>query len=445
MKKKLLFLLIYLFCGVFFVLFADVPLRSEELIYSIMAFNGRDYSGTFAKEDAGAIYLMADVDNFLSVRKTMIYYWPITSEWRTDTDTLSVLFDGSLELDGPDIDKTVIKPTRYTYYNKRDEYEYNWFVEKGDAADKAYAKFLEDLDNYYTDFGTYQQEKAFFDYTIERLTNKIMEMRDEGHDVDLYLEQLKKLVAPEEPVYPDSYNVVPVPVSEGMIINLPVGEYTIRFLNEDGAVVEGSDCKLVMFEKRRSEGVGYEVIPGDKWTRAVESNKSSSVLYINGSTDLFVRPFYQQEYNDLNYEKMLRNDAKGNPGLMKWVRIQQVPQSVLQITSNRGEIVSVVEEPYVVEQIEGTSLGYKIVPYDPEGTHKDMEPSLISFRIPLEPDVDKLELYTIDKDGTILNGSRRQIRLIKVRSPGIILVFIALLPLIIMFFVRLKRNRQYAS
>jgi len=49
------------------------------------------------------------------------------------------------------------------------------------------------------------------------------------------------------------------------------------------------------------------------------------VLYADGTADLYPGPFLELEHNDLYYEKIIRNDAKGNPNLMKWVRIQQVP------------------------------------------------------------------------------------------------------------------------
>ena len=57
---------------------ADVPVRTEQVIYAIVAYNGKDYSPTFAPESSDTIYLLADSDNFLSVRKTFIYWWPPT-------------------------------------------------------------------------------------------------------------------------------------------------------------------------------------------------------------------------------------------------------------------------------------------------------------------------------------------------------------------------------
>ena len=57
--------------------FGQAPVRTENLIYSVLAFNGRDYSPTFVRAASGTIYLIAGVDNFLTVRKTLVYFWPL--------------------------------------------------------------------------------------------------------------------------------------------------------------------------------------------------------------------------------------------------------------------------------------------------------------------------------------------------------------------------------
>jgi len=427
------------------LLHADVPVRNEEFIYSIMAFNGRDYSGTFAGQNADTIYLMADVDNFLSVRKTFVYYWPITAEWRTDTDSLNIPFKGTLEIKGKKMETVVIPPTRYTYYNIAGEYDYNWVVAKEEEADRILESYQKVMNDYYIQMQVYRETKSLYEYVMNQLAAEIGKLRDDGEDVTLLMEELKKTIPPMEPAYPNIYNTPPVQMQEAFIINLPDGEYNIRFINEDGTTMEGSECNLVVFEKRRAEGIGFDVIPGDKWTRPAVSNKSSSVLYLDGSTDIFLRPFFQQEYSDLNYKKMIRNDSTGNPGLMKWVKIQQVPEAKLIVEESGSEPMEVSEKPFIVVQSKGAALGYSIAAYNPEGIHKDKEPSLIAFQIPMLKETDSFNIHVLDKDGYILEGSSRQIRIINSWSSNVILVILALLPMVVIGFVRLRRNRRYKN
>ncbi len=199
---------------------------------------------------------------------------------------------------------------------------------------------------------------------------------------------------------------------------------------------------MVSFRKRRAEGIGLEVIPGDKWTRPVESTTPSSVLYVDGSADLYLRPFFEQEYNDLYYEKMQRNDASGNPNVMKWVRIQQVPQAGIRLAGSGGEARIIREEPFYVEQVKGASLGYRIVPYDPQGAHKDRDPSLQAFHIPIARGQPVVRLATLDKNGTALPGGERQIRVVGPARAGIVALVLALLPLAVMAAALIGRTRR---
>jgi len=435
--------LLLLVCSV--MLFADVPVREEQFIYSILAFNGKDYAGTFARQEADTIYLVADVDNFITVRNVFVYFWPITQDWKSDTSTLNIPFEGTLELRGREAEPERLGMTPYTYYNIRGEYELNWKVAKEAEADAAWQHYQGLMDAYWQSVSQYDEKRAMYEAVLNQLTITITKMRDEGKDVTSLIETLQELKAPPEPQYPTEYIVPPVPIQNAFILNLPVGEYRIRFFSEDGQIMEGSERKIVAFEKRRAEAIGLEVIPGDKWTRPVESKTPASVLYIDGSTDLYLRPFLQQEYNDLFYEKMRKNDAKGNPNLMKWVRIQQVPQARVEVTRPSSESQMVLEEPFYVEQVKGAALGYQIVPFDPQGKHKDREPSLQAFHVPVSKDQRVIHLRVQDKDGQYLSSSERQIRVITPSRIGIVSLILAAIPLIVMIIVMTRRSRRYSS
>jgi hypothetical protein len=374
-----------------------------------------------------------------------VYFWPITQDWKTDTSTLNVPFEGTLALSGRADQPEMLGMIPYTYYNIRGEYELNWKVAKEAEAEAAWQRYQDLMDAYWQSVSDYYDRRAAYEALLNELTVTITRMRDEGRDVTALIDTLRELKAPPEPQYPTEYIVPPRPVAKAFILNLPVGEYRIRFYAEDGRILEGSERKVVAFEKRRAEAIGLEVIPGDKWTRPVESKTPASVLYIDGSTDLYLRPFFQQEYNDLYYEKMRKNDAKGNPTLMKWVRIQQVPQARVEITRPSAETQMVLEKPFYVEQVKGAALGYQIVPFDPEGKHKDREPSLQAFQVPISPDQRVIRLRVQDKEGNYLPSSQRQIRVIKPSRIAFISLILAAVPLVVMIAVMARRSRRYTS
>jgi hypothetical protein len=423
--------------------FAQAPVRTENLIYSILAYNGKDYSPTFARTASPALYLIAGADSFLTVRKTLVYFWPLTGEWKTSMSALDVPVDGVLEItDGRGARIRVIA-SRYTYYNERGDYALNWKVARDAEADAVWARWSATLGAYEAAMKDYRARLAKQQEARASLIVRIQKVRNEGRDVESLVNQLADMKEPEAPPQPHVYAVPPAEIQQAFIVNLPSGRYSMRFRIPGGSILEGSEKTLVVHSKRRSSGIGYDVIPGDKWTRPVESPTPSAVLYVDGSNDLFLRPFFEDEYNDLYYSKTVRNDTRGNPNLMKWERIQQVPRAAVQITEGGTVKSTLREEPWFVEQAQGATLGYRIVPYDPLGAQKGKDPSLIAFRVPLGQGRAVTELRTVDAGGSPLPGSDRQIRVIAPPAAEPVLPLLALVPLAVMAFVLLRRARKY--
>ena len=425
--------------------YGDVPTRTESLVYSILAFNGKDYSETFAPETADTIYLIAGTDSFLSLRKTLVYFWPLTGELKTDTQNLDEELAGTLECTGPGRARRSFAPIRFTYFNVRGEYELNWRVARGAEADAEMQRWRGIVERYRAAVDDYQRRSMAYEEELAALTSRIQRLRDQGRDVAALVDELTELKKPEQPPPPADYVVPPAGIREAFILNLAEGTYAIRLRNPDGTIMEGSEKRLVVFNRRRAESIGYEVIPGDKWTRPVLSHTPSGVLYVDGSTTLFLRPFLQEEYNDRSYQKAIRNDARGNPSLMTWVKIQQVPKAAIEARTGDAAAVTLREQPFFVEQISGATLGYRIVPYDPLGAHQGQDPSIIAFRIPMSPDRSVIRLRTLDGRGAVLPGSEREIR-VPSRGPArLLLLLAALAPLLVMAIVLVVRSRRSSA
>jgi hypothetical protein len=114
--------------------------------------------------------------------------------------------------------------------------------------------------------------------------------------------------------------------------------------------------------------------------------------------------------------------------------------------SRPGQEPKVVrEEPFYVEQVKGAALGYRIVPFDPQGAHKDRDPSLQAFHVPLNGDDRVVRLRVEDKDGRALKDSSRQVRVIRPSRVGFVSLILAVIPLIVMAVALIRRSRAYTS
>ena len=382
------------------------------------------------------------MDSFLTVRNCFVYFWPLTGEWKSDTSVLDAPFTGTLEVrERGKRGLRIIEPVRYTFYNTRGEYELNWNVATGDEADRVWTAYQGLVGAYYASLEEYYRSQAAYETRLAVLDQSIIGQRNRGEDPSESIRALQSLRAPREPDFPGEYVTPPQPVEEAFIVNLPA-EYSIRFVSPDGSVVEGTERRLISFRKARSSGVGLEVIPGDKWTRPVESATPHAVLYVDGTADLYVQPFLEDEYNDLYYEKMVRNDAKGNPNVVKWVQIQQVPSAQIEISLPGEGARRVLEQPFYVNQVEGASLGYRIVPFDPQGAHAGLEASLRAFHVPLGSGVTRMRLQVLDREGRALPGGDRQVRVVGPVRMDFVPLVLAMLPLVVMAGVLIARSRR---
>jgi hypothetical protein len=420
---------------------ADVPVRVEQLIYSIAAFNGGDYSSTFALQTADALYLVAGTDNLLSVRKTLVYWWPITAEWKTDTDTLNQPFTGSLEIRGPGATIRTVPLRRLTYFSTETPDGEQWKILYDADADREVARAQKQSEDYFAAVTDFQAKSTQYDAKVESLGARISELKAEGKDASAVTAGLQALQKPVAPATTSMYGTAPEPAQDWFVVNLAPGEYMVRLLGADGSAVEGSDKGIIAFSWRRTGGIGYEVIPSDKWTRPEESKTPASVLYVNGSTDLYVQPFSENEANDLEYEKMVVNQASGNPSMYKWVRKADVTGATLKAARAGQAPIALTEQAFIVKQAAGSSLGYTITPYDPATAAADEAPSLVAFPVTVQKS-GTLIRFALENDGHAVSGSERQVRVVKPLPGFAWFAFFALAPLLAMTLVLALRARR---
>ena len=428
---------------------ADVPVRVEQLVYSLAAFDGSGYSSTFSLQTADSLYLPAGVDNLLSVRKTLVYWWPLTSEWKTDTDALNVQLGGTLEIHGGSAAARRLALQRATWVHAAGSRDGNpggqWKVLTGEQADREVARAQAVSDSYFAAVQRYQENARDYDLQVRELGDRILALKRQGKDASTETARLSarlsSLRRPDPPPLPQGFENAPQPVQDWFVVNLPEGRYTVRLLGPDGSVTEGSDKELVVYRWRRTGGIGYEVIPGDRWTRPEDSKTPASVLYVNGSTGLYLRPFAEVEANDLFYQKTVSNQAAGNPSLFRWVRAGEAPAAVLELQAPGSPAVRSTLRDFTVKQAEGTGLGYTIVPYD-AATAAGQPPSLVAIPLALRPSDRQARFRLLDGQGRPVPGSEREVRVVRPEAGFGWFALAAVAPLAAIAVIRAARARR---
>ena len=408
---------------------ADSHDRAEQLIHSLIVFNGSGYSRTFSAESSDTIYLLADTDNFVTLRKTFVFYRPADDALHTDTTLLDTAVDGSLEISGGNVEARSLSMEDHTYYNLRGDGAARWRTATGPEAHRVYLDYQEKLRAYREGLDAFRLDRATYEYMVSELERRIEEQRQSGGDIARLEEVLGGLVAPTGPEFPEEYAAAPVRVDRAFVVNLPAGSYRTRLVRGDGKVLEESEKTIVAFGRFGEPTVGYEVIPGDKWNRPVESNSRRSVIYADGSSDLYLVAYHQHEFIDLYYEKLLRNDARGSLGLRRHVLVHEIPGVRMAVLGPGGRSATIDKLPWFVQQERTGSHGYRIVPFDPDGAHGDREASLAAFHVDLDRHGARFRVALVDSRGDIIAGSVRSVRVPDRSTSAGVLLLAAFLPL----------------
>ena len=438
----------------------DKTEKREEFVYGVNAYNGTLYQGVFHPPSVDTIYLLADTINIISPRKTLIYYWAVTNEYKADFDSMNEDIPGTLEIKLKGELVLTVEPTDYVIQYPEGITRGAAEVYLGGAAQRKYGEWEEALRIYRLDVSEYYE--ASRNWRTD-LTERVQSGKVTSED-DVLVSQ---------PMRPADFLYSSTKVFRGVPLNLPPGEYDIQMRNDAGKIVADSVKKLVVFQSDRV-GVGYTVIPEDKWTTPEQTYNPDEMLYVRSDNTLYLDPFFESEYNEQYFTHL---EAPQAPNFVnfdwKWVKEENFKISdpsrwrrsedadVTFIGERRpgphindegiAYDMQVVErdmlqnpiefEDYMVRQNPGKALGYEILEAM-EGLSqgmRDRSPDFSAFQIIVRRSIQDLEVNLQGDDGAILSGSGRTVDV--VRGSGSTDLFLALILPIVLGIVMVGYRR----
>jgi hypothetical protein len=366
---------------------SQVPLKERQFVYGINAFAWTGYAGSLSARPSHTIYVLADHRSMVSARETLVYFWPITGEYRADWSGLNASVPGTLEVLVAGRAATMLARQLYViqYPNGPDTEPSVLYV--GEEADRRYHLFVDARERYRDAAARYLEARRRY---LEAL-DKAVAARQHGAPVTL----------PSPPAEPQQFRLFSSEVHDGFLINLPPGQYTIRVRGSDGQVIPGSQRSLVAFTHRR-EAVGFTIVPQTRWTVPERADEPSSTIYARRDQTLYFQPFAAREYSDIAYARLANpQSAEGRSDGWRWEYTQSLASSQLQTTGGSGvEKISI--RPYRVEQKTGEALGYEVIE-PPPGQAADFA----GFKVHVEG---TLSIALLDTSGRPVRGSERIVR-----------------------------------
>ena len=396
---------------------AQEPEKSKEFVYgmNIFVLPENDYSGKFAPPNVDTIYLLADVTSILSPRYTLVYFWAITNEFKADWENLNEPVAGTLEISAAGAPDQVLEQTKYVIQYPNGVSQGNVQLFTGEEAVGNYQKFLLEQETYRDALWTYYQK--FQEYLLAS-----------SQDSSL-----------QAPLEPEALTLASTGLNDGFAIHLPAGKYTIQFRDANGNVVPDSKKSLVVFSPTDS-GTGFLVIPADKYVTTEKSEQEKAVIYTRPNETLYLQPYQALEFNQQDYSHLRNPQASlGEQDRRQWVYLQEEPAEILSVSTSGAPAYEIQRQPFWVEQLPGSALGYEIITDPQDAVVKARTPDFEAFELTTSPSQTILKLSLVDQPNGSLVASR-EVRVVQTDNK-IYLFLIPFVPLLVFAMVFLARQR----
>ncbi len=375
----------------------DFP-RVAENVFLGHIFDGTGYKEVFYPESVDTIYLLADFDNILEIRKTQVYYWPLTSEYKADWELLNKPIQGSAEIIQDPKQATSLELLPFAMVTPAEQTQPTGVI-SGTEVQLIYESFQEERKNYYeTLLPKYQKDvQAYQAAALENLNRAIKQ------------EPLINITPPVNPSPPDPSISK---ISNGFILRLKAGHYSIQVRGSDGHIVPGTQKKLEVFSKLRT-GVAYELFSESQWTKSITSEQPGSDIYWGSDYIIYLKSYEANEYPTNEYLHLTKPQySSGNSNEPTWVKEDSLGNSTLELLQGSQPVQTISQKDFLVSQLSGSGLGYSISEFKGSAqidNSSKQTPSFtaVKFDLSLYPSVDSIRL--IKADGEVIKNSERQI------------------------------------
>ena len=342
--------------GILFLFIAFSPLAVQgqdfDIVYALNFFDGVTYSSTLVPNTAGEIFIHEDHVNAFVVRETVLYYWPLTSEFRADWASRNVPLQGTLNIRDRQGNIMRIEAQRYTIQYDMNDIPGTIGIYWGTEADAKHAEFSEAQRDYSYAIHAYNAAMQLYQQII---TDIMLNPPDTN------------IVFPEVPMRPANFTIMSTGLNIGFSVKLPRGNYSIFFETSEGNIIPETRKRLRVFGPRERVG-GFQVFEEGRWTVPSNFPDSRMSLFTVPGSVIYLQPFNYLHYEARAYNLMMNPQNRFNRSESStWVPASlNTDERQLNINGQNHDLYS-----YDVVQVPGSRLGYIINPTylgDPESS-----------------------------------------------------------------------------
>jgi hypothetical protein len=323
------------------------PERREVVVTHNRVWDGHSYKENFVPSGIGEIHLLSGVDNALNFVRTQEYYWPLARQTYVAFERQRDEVEGVMVIRAPDGTTTEVERIPYSIHYPNGAVSGDGELLWGEEAVAAHADYRRQEQEFVRELA--EIRRAHTEYERALRDAAIARMSGEG-----------VIEVPPPPARPEPMLRLVTSPQPGFRVNLPAGRYEAALV-VDGADVPGTRKTLNVIDDTGSGVVVLDIVPEERWTRPIQSNRAEDRVYVRPGARFFVTAHNADRYAEHDYARLVRPQATAPRGRQVWVRRNPAEARQMQLAW-RGEDapLSVPLADLKVVQTQGGSFGYQV-------------------------------------------------------------------------------------
>ena len=322
------------------------PEMREVVVTHNRVWDGYAYKENFVPSAVDDLFLMPDVDNAVNFVRTQEYYWPLSRQTYVAFERQYDDVPGTLVIRDAQGAVTEIERQPYAILYPegavRGTAELLW----GEDAERGYAAFREEEREFVRELTSIQRATTAYEAALREAASA--RLRGEGVQE-----------VPPPPERPPPFLKLVTEPQPAFRVDLPAGRYE-AMLVADGEEVAGTRKTLQVIDVDGSDVAVLDIVPEERWTRPIQSNRADDRVYVRPGSRFFVTAHDANRYPESEYVRLVSPQG-ATPGDREiWVRRKPSAAAALQLDWNGAAPVEVPRTDLKVDQTQGSNFGYVV-------------------------------------------------------------------------------------
>ena len=322
------------------------PEMREVVVTHNRVWDGYAYKENFVPSAVDEMFLMANAANAVNFVRTQEYYWPLSRQTYVAFEKQYDDVPGTLVIRDAKGTITEIERQPFSILYPEGAVHGQGELLWGADAEAGYAAFREEERAFILALTSSQRANTAYEAALREAASA--RLRGEGVQE-----------VPPPPERPAPFLKLVTEPQPAFRVDLPAGRYE-AMLVENGEEVAGTRKILQVIDAAGSGVAVLDIVPEERWTRPIQSNRPEERVYVRPGARFFVTVHDADRYAEADYVRVVSPQGAAPHDREIWVRRKPSTADALRVDWNGAGAIEVPRTDLKVIQTQGSNFGYVV-------------------------------------------------------------------------------------